>query len=114
MKNQNNEDAGFAEREALPLSLRVKKGFRSGALYWIAAVGCLPIPLLHFILVPLFVILGTVQAWSYWTGESVLRRGQSLCPKCATAMAFDDVPEKWPVKLLCPACGFQLRLHERE
>ena len=65
------------ECQRIPLTReeRIKKGFKASGIFWLLAVCCLPIPLMHFILVPLNLALGSLKAWSFWTSEAVINDG---------------------------------------
>ena len=101
------------ECQRIPLTReeRMKKGFKASGIFWLLAVCCLPIPLMHFILVPLNLALGGIKAWSFWTSQAVINDGHTKCPRCQAAVTFTDQPEKWPLKILCQACGYQVRLY---
>lgn len=103
---------GEATRIDVTRSTRIKDGFRAGALFWGLAVCCIPIPLMHFILVPLNVVLGTLRAWDFWTSPQVFTEGHATCPRCQMKLEMERTPAKWPLKILCEGCGFQLRLYE--
>lgn len=103
---------GDVTRVEIPRGERLKDGFRAGGLFWLLAVCCLPIPLMHFILVPLNVVLGTLRAWDAWTSPAVFTGGHAKCPRCELRLEIERTPAKWPLKILCSSCGFQLRLYE--
>lgn len=103
---------GFVDRVPIPMRERIRDGFKAGGMFWIFAVLCAPIPLMHFLLVPLGLILGTLRAWDSWTSDAVFENGEAQCPRCQEKLKIERMPAKWPLKLLCPKCGYQLRLHE--
>lgn len=109
----DGQPVGTVEHRDVPRGERIKTGFRAGLWFWVAALCCLPIPLMHFILVPLNVALGTVRAWGFWTSTAVLENAQIVCPNCGHRPDVEKSPEKWPLKVLCPNCAHQLRLYDR-
>jgi ribosomal protein S27AE len=109
--HDDSRPAGTAERRSIPKSERRKKAFRSFLPFGGLALMCIPIPLLHFILVPLFVGLGAVKSWSYLSAKGVITRGEVACPRCSEKVYFANVPENWPLKLLCEKCGYPLRMY---
>lgn len=112
LRYDDDRPAGTVERVSVPRGERIKEGFRAGRYFWLLAIPSAFIPLMHFILVPLFVVLGTVRAWSYWTTPGVLRNGAVECPRCHEKVVLENIPDAFPVKVLCEKCGYQLRLYE--
>ncbi|MDP1830055.1 MAG: hypothetical protein Q8L48_42725 [Archangium sp.] len=72
---------------------------------WGLALFSLFIPLLHFVLVPGFLLAGPVLAWL--AGRATVRviSTSVACPKCTGAAAIEPDTTGWPAAMRCLACG---------
>lgn len=77
---------------------------RLGAL-WVLAVGSVLIPLLHFVLVPGFALLGPVLAFFAFQPTVKVTSKSVTCPKCAQTSTVEDGATGWPVTLRCSQCS---------
>lgn len=109
---ENESNQGRAGKVSLPVKERRRRGFRAALPFWLGAIPCLFIPLLHYILVPLLLVLGFLQARSYWKVPFVYVQGKVDCPRCQKPLSFGELPVEVPLKVLCEGCGYQLRLRE--
>ena len=60
-------------------------------LFWPIAAVCVLIPGLHFILVPLFLILGVVKAVKASKIKFILLSGKVPCPSCKKDLTLENV-----------------------
>lgn len=69
------------------------------------------IPLLHFVLVPLF-LLATPFVFSLtFNRESAVLGGEGACPKCGEPFTVAKGPNKFPLKDLCTRCYGAVEVH---
>ena len=108
----NESTTGRAGKVRLPPKERRRRGLRAAMPFWLGAIPCVFIPLLHYILVPLLLVLGFLQARSHWRIPFVYVEGRVQCPRCQQGLTFHEVPVEVPLKVLCENCGYQLRLRE--
>lgn len=81
--------------------------------FLIGAVIAIPIPLVHFVLVPTALILGAVLALSRLRQREIFRSAGGRCPFCSTEQTFTVMGSfKLPKKLYCSSCQRQLMLDE--
>ncbi len=89
---------------------------RSAAIFGIglaAAVIAIPIPLVHFILVPGALLLGIVFALVRLRQQEIFRVARGRCPFCATEQSFTVMGAfRLPKKLYCESCQRQLMLED--
>lgn len=73
---------------------------------WIGvAICCAFIPFLHFILVPLALILGLVFSFNTVSRtRQIVSAGVIVCPKCAKDLPIDSKAFEWPKRLNCAGC----------
>jgi hypothetical protein len=87
---------------------------RAAIIFGAALVGAaiaLPIPLVHFVLVPAALILGTVFALVRLGQHEVFRSAAGRCPFCGTEQSFTVMGRfRLPKKLHCASCQHQLVL----
>src|SRR5690349_21813294 len=53
---------------------------------WILALALVPIPIVHFVLVPALIIAGPIGAWVISTQGASILGGESVCPECGAAL----------------------------
>ena len=81
------------------------------AIAWLLAFPAIFLPVLHFVLVPGFVIGGVVLAAMRLREESTLARLEGTCPRCRAAL--DVTPGgrfRLPRSVQCPHCRNTLTL----
>ncbi len=102
---------GYAYRRDLPRDERLKRSAKMfGVFFGLAFFGVF-VPLLHFILPPLFLIAGGVFFWSTWLETGEVLSGEYICPNCKHVMTFPREAEEWPKIQRCGACSFMLRTY---
>ena len=91
-----------------------RAGKAAGALSvcWLAAVAALPIPGVHFLLVPLFLLSGPIAAFLIGRRLGYISHGSIECPKCNSAFSIDGLPIRFPQYAECSACHQQIFLEE--
>lgn len=82
-------------------------------LFWLAAAFCILIPFLHFILVPLFVILGIVGFLKTIKVSGKIIKGHTDCPYCKSQVKIHPGLLNWPLKEICQKCGRALRINKK-
>lgn len=102
---------GEVRARSLSAAERTVRSLKRLGLAWVAALVCVFIPLLHFVLVPALFVLGPVLAVRAWGGSVVLEESALTCPKCGQAVKVEAGAVGWPVDLHCEKCGvsFDLR-----
>jgi hypothetical protein len=73
----------------------------------------IPIPLVHFILVPSALLLGIVLAFTRLRQHEIFRAANGRCPFCKTNQSFTVMGSfSLPKKLHCESCQRQLLLED--
>jgi len=98
-----------------PLSLgaRLVRGLKYLGALWLAALGSVPLPGLHFLLVPGFFVAGVVFFVLRVKGRVRLAEGAFPCPKCAKPVPIEPDTAGWPARCACPDCCARLTLTPR-
>jgi hypothetical protein len=94
----------FSQREIL---FRVLKTL---GLLWGIAVFCVFLPVVHFVLVPLFLILGPIFALRARKYKFELLGGEVACPQCSQILKLPKSAILWPHTEICQNCAFHIRL----
>jgi hypothetical protein len=90
---------------------RLKRAGTTFGLGVVLALIALPIPLVHFVLVPAALVLGAALALVRLRQSRIFRRAQGSCPFCGTEQSFTVMGKfKLPKKLSCSSCHRQLIL----
>ena len=83
---------------------RKKRGIKAWALCWGLAVPSLFLPVAHFFLVPMFVILGPTAFFMIKNMKSKIIEATGTCPHCNDMFKIENQPEKWPISSHCEIC----------
>jgi hypothetical protein len=104
--------SGTVERRVWEKKERALRGFKAWMICWGIAMGAALIPLLHFILVPFFILAGPV-AFQWVNGqEEIILGGKGTCPDCNREFEIVRTSVKWPLSDLCNHCHSQLRIEK--
>ena len=93
---------------------RFFRALKYGGLCWIVAVACVVVPILHFVLVPGFLLLGPVVFYNIYARESVVLGGEGTCPKYKKFLVIVRSSHHFPMTEVCGACHQSLLLEPRE
>jgi hypothetical protein len=76
--------------------------------FWGAAVVSILIPVLHFVLVPGFFIIGPIMANVKRNQQIEIENARFPCPECKKELEFKKISGNWPIRQTCPNCSSQL------
>lgn len=82
------------------------------AFFWLVAIGSVLIPILHFVLVPLFLVLGVFFAVRTYRSEGAIIAGTTTCPHCKAEITVQPSELQWPVTEICQSCARVVRLRK--
>ena len=83
---------------------RMKRALRLLALCWGIGLFCVILPLVHFFLVPSFLIAGPICASIVYAKDRMILGGKGTCPHCKKDLPIAKSPDRWPLSDLCTAC----------
>jgi hypothetical protein len=89
---------------------RLINGIKRGGLFLVVAALCILLPVVHFFLVPLFLLLTPVMA--YLETQKTHRNPQLnfKCVDCQTALSISRGYNSFPLTMNCYQCGARLHL----
>ena len=79
-------------------------------ILWAIAGFSVFVPILHFVLVPLFALLGLVGAVSAFMTKARIKNGEFLCPSCKVKNVLSPQDESFPKNIRCTSCYMTLRV----
>lgn len=91
--------------EPIPLGKRAVRALLRLGACWGLAVACIFVPLLHFVLVPGFLVAGPVLAWLGARATVVVKSERVTCPRCNVETPVEPGSTGWPIRLWCASCG---------
>lgn len=82
------------------------------ALCWGIALITIPIPMVHFVVPPIMLLVGPFLFYVNYKQENGVAGGQGTCPSCS--QKFDVVSGKlrWPIFEICNHCKSHVRLEK--
>jgi hypothetical protein len=93
---------------------RTKRALKALGMTWGLAIVSVLIPILHFILVPLFILAGPI-VFSWIAGqEQVILGGKGTCPECGKEFEIVRTAVKWPISDICNHCQAELKIEQTE
>jgi hypothetical protein len=103
----------YLELNTLTLADRVKRAATIFGLGMVLALIAIPIPIVHFIMVPGALLVGAVLALVRLGQAEVFRTATGRCPFCGKEQSFSVMGRfRLPKKLYCSSCQRQLLLEE--
>lgn len=103
---------GFAMRRDLSQGERMAKTGKIFGIFFFAACLTVFVPILHFILPPLLLLIGGFLAASEYMATGEVRSGEIACPNCKAVIKLPHENEDWPRVQRCPSCSFTLRIEK--
>lgn len=100
---------GFVFRRDFTQHERMIRASKMTGILWIVGLLTIVVPILHFILPPLFFIAGVVLGWTTWMESGEILEGEFTCPNCKHRMTFQREAEEWPKVQRCGGCSFTLK-----
>lgn len=107
------ETEGWVERRDLSNHERLARAGKIFGIFFGVALLTVFIPILHFILPPLFLIVGSVLAFGEYTGKGEMLNGEITCPNCKKVMTLPKETEEWPRTQRCEGCSFTLKIEKQ-
>ncbi len=101
---------GFALRREYSSAERIARAAKIFGILFFIGIGTIVVPLLHFILPPLFWLAATVLGTTTWLETSEVLSGEIACPNCKHLNLFVREAEEWPKVQRCGGCSFTLSI----
>lgn len=90
---------------------RIKRGFSGLGLCWLAAVAAVFIPILHFFLVPLFLVCGPIVFYFKFKQLDAKEKVEGSCPSSGEAFELElESNTRFPYWGYCPDCKKSMQI----
>lgn len=83
---------------------RTRRALKALAFCWGMACVTVLLPIVHFVLVPGFLIAGPVVAYLRFNQQSMSLGGSSPCPYCDDTLEIEKGKLSWPLEDSCGKC----------
>ncbi len=110
----NHREPATVEVQMWGLPQRRLRCLRTLGIWWGLALVSIAVPILHFILVPLFLLIGLVAAPVAMQRKSMVLGGKGRCPFCAEPFVIVAHPDRWPLRDICTACHRHVSIERRD
>ncbi len=91
----------------------VSKAIKTLFSFWGIAVLCVFIPVLHFFLVPLFLIIGIFFSIRTLKYKFTIRVGSFLCPECSKHNSIKNLWFAAEARFRCAHCAAQIVIDQK-
>lgn len=91
---------------------RIMRAVKSLAVCWAISIFCILVPMLHFILVPAFFILGIFMFFHQMSIHCYLISGTIGCPSCRKDLNLRPAAFDWPKREICQYCRADLSVEK--
>lgn len=90
---------------------RSKRALKIWGICWGIALFCVIIPILHFFLVPSFLLAGPIAAFFVYQQSDAVLGGKSTCPHCGKPFEVARMKIKWPLDDICANCHSAVKIY---
>ena len=104
---------GSVQIERWSRPLRMKRALKAGGTSVGIALFCVILPVIHFVLVPVFLLAAPLVGGWIFGLESLVIGGQATCPCCGGDFKVARARERFPLRDVCATCHQGVRI-ERE
>lgn len=88
------------------------RAFKALGIWWLLAIVGVFIPVLHFVIVPLFLVLGVYFALKQSRVRFEIEGGHFICPACGVQNAFEKGRAFFPREERCVSCFVTVQIEE--
>ncbi len=96
--------------ESFDHSQLMQRSFKKLGICWGIALACVFIPILHFVLVPGFIITGIILFFANFSKKTVLQASKLTCPKCHDLFELSERKIVWPTSDICEHCSSHINI----
>ena len=90
---------------------RLKRALTRLGLFWLLAVGSIPIIFAHWVLVPGFFIAGPIAAMMVYRIDRAVDHASGQCPNCSKRITIKLEPkDTLPKWAYCPSCNNSIQI----
>lgn len=103
--NDGQQDTAILHKKLFNKADRVKRGLQLTGIFWLVALCMLPIPVVHFTVLPSLLIAGPIAGFIRFRALEANEHVSGKCPVCKQEVSIPvEANEKLPMHKYCPAC----------
>ncbi len=87
---------------------RIKKAVRNLAICWTLMIAGIFVPMLHFVIVPGFFLLGLFMTANGYIDDIEISAGELTCDQCKSSIAISRHDDQWPIWVRCATCQIDI------
>jgi hypothetical protein len=110
--NDERITEGVLEIHRFNPSERMMNAIKKLVLWWLIAIFSVLIPVMHFVLVPLFFFLGIFLSYRSYKSTGRVLAGTLKCPHCQAEIQIKPNELHWPLSEICQSCARVVRISE--
>lgn len=111
LKAESGTNNGTFYSELPTSGERMARAGKMLGICWGLGLLAVLIPVAHFVLVPLLLILGPILAFRKYQLTEVAEKIEGVCPECQAEVTIEMEPtDRLPKRTYCPACNKPLQL----
>jgi hypothetical protein len=114
LSNRGHSSSGSVELKIWDKKEKLVRASKALGIAWGLAIASVLIPILHFILVPLFILSGPIVFFWVASQEQVILGGKGECPECHREFEIVRSPVKWPMSDLCNHCQAEIKIERAQ
>jgi hypothetical protein len=111
--SDDRRSEGYVTVQHFNPAQRMNAALKKLGLFWAIALVSVLIPVFHFVLVPLFLIIGILAARRSYKAEGRVIEGLTKCPHCQTEVIVKPTELQWPVTEICQNCARVVRIERK-
>lgn len=109
-QSEQNVSTGIVQIQNWTQRERSMRALKFGAMTFGFAVVSILIPLLHFFLVPSFLLATPIVAYLTYGVESTVLGGTGICPLCQKSFIIAKTTPKFPLNDICDVCKNSVKI----
>lgn len=110
--NDDRRTTGILTVKQFSPAERIRNALKKLSIFWLLAMVSILIPVLHFVLVPVFLGLGLFMAVRAYKAEAWVLHGSTQCPHCRVPVEVHKAELHWPLTEICQNCARVLRIEK--
>ncbi|MGE0174083.1 MAG: hypothetical protein AB7T49_14900 [Oligoflexales bacterium] len=113
LTNNTAHTDGTAALNSWTKKQAISKGLKWMAACWGMALVAIPIPIVHFVAVPVCLLAGPLVGnivYRVHNGATIVEVAKGPCPSCGKDLEIKGLSAKWPVTTPCTSCEARITL----
>lgn len=106
--SNNQETSGRVKIQSWDSKARLKRALKTLGISWVCGICSLPLPPVHWVLVPGFILGGPFVAMYIYGQAQMILSGEGACPNCGQPFTVAKGEPQFPLSDVCDKCHSQV------